>query len=234
MEPIRPDVDAFVLNWLKSDPLPRSCFFEQRDGNCRLMASFASQLSQTAPTWAHRVAPVAEWFAREIIASNGTRRPNLPARLTQCHKRIAKGGSPLPLANSSFKSKRLCHGCGTEIAYRASHCKSCVKGILSAHIKDAARAGRIAAHSPSAQIKRAATQKTNACARYDWKPSDQPTWLTADFYSRNIMPSLASVSGSAIANRLSVSYPYAIDIRRGRIPHPRRWKTLAELLGLSG
>ena len=41
MEPIRPEVDAFVLDWIKRGPLPRNHFFEQRDGNCRLMANFA-------------------------------------------------------------------------------------------------------------------------------------------------------------------------------------------------
>ena len=48
MEPIWPRVDAFVLDWLRRDPLRREWFFEQRDGTCRLMALFASQLSESA------------------------------------------------------------------------------------------------------------------------------------------------------------------------------------------
>lgn len=227
-------VDAFVLNWLRREPLPRSNFFEQRDGNCRLMAAFASALSQTAPTWSRLVAPVAEWFAREIGSSGSKRTLNIPARLTQRHKREAKGGNPLPAANSPFKPKRLCRGCGREIAYRASHCKSCVKGILSAHITEAAaKVGRVAAQSPKAQLKRAATQQINARARYDWKPSDQPSWLTSDFYSNRIQPNLGSVPSSSIAKQLNVSYSYADDIRKGRIPHARHWQTLAELAGLN-
>lgn len=31
MEVVRPDVDAFVLDWIKRGPLPRDHFFEQRD-----------------------------------------------------------------------------------------------------------------------------------------------------------------------------------------------------------
>lgn len=235
MEPIRPDVDAFVLNWLRREPLPRGNFFEQRDGNCRLMADFASNLSQTAPTWARLVAPVAEWFAREISNSGNKRPYNPPARLTQRHKREVRGGNPIPVANSPFKPKRLCRGCGSEIAYRAAHCRSCVKGILSANItKIAAKIGRVAAQSASAQIKRAATQKANARARYAWKPSGQPVWLTAEFYSKHVQPRLAAVSGSTIAKELNVSYCYADDIRKGRIPHPRHWKVLAELTHVNG
>lgn len=230
MEMVRPDVDAFVLNWLRREPLPRNNFFEQRDGNCRLMAAFASTLSQTAPTWARLIAPIAEWFAREIGKSTSQRPYNVPARLTQRNKREVKGGNPLPVANSSFTPKRLCRDCGREIAYRASHCRSCVKGIVSAHITEAAQAGRIAAQSASAQIKRAATQKSNARARYDWNPSDQPDWLTANFYSKEIQPKLATVSASLIAKQLEVSYSYADEIRKGRTPHPRHWKTLVELV----
>jgi len=66
MEPVRPQVDAFVLDWITREPLKRSWFFEQRDGNCRLMSTLAVQLSETAPTWGRAVAPLAEWVARVL------------------------------------------------------------------------------------------------------------------------------------------------------------------------
>src|SRR2546426_8353847 len=36
MEPVRPEIDTFVLDWITREPLSRQWFFEQRDGNCRL------------------------------------------------------------------------------------------------------------------------------------------------------------------------------------------------------
>src|SRR5713226_867016 len=48
MEPVRPQVDAFVLDWITREPLRREWFFERRDGNCRLMGPFACKLSETA------------------------------------------------------------------------------------------------------------------------------------------------------------------------------------------
>src|SRR5262249_48859990 len=36
MEPARPQVDAFLLDWILKEPLKREWFFEQRDGSCRL------------------------------------------------------------------------------------------------------------------------------------------------------------------------------------------------------
>jgi CRISPR-associated endonuclease Cas1 len=56
MEPVRPNVDAYLLDWLCRGQLRRDWFFEQRDGNCRLMADLAQQLSETAITWRNAVA----------------------------------------------------------------------------------------------------------------------------------------------------------------------------------
>src|SRR5882762_3330149 len=50
MEVCRPNVDRFVLNWLQSEPLRRSDFWEDRNGNCRLVSSLAIKLCETADT----------------------------------------------------------------------------------------------------------------------------------------------------------------------------------------
>ena len=42
MESCRAHVDAFLLEWIMSQPLRREWFFEQRDGSCRLMAPLQS------------------------------------------------------------------------------------------------------------------------------------------------------------------------------------------------
>lgn len=234
MEVVRPDVDAFVLDWIKRGPLPRNQFFEQRDGNCRLMARFASTLSQTASKWGQLVAPVAEWFAREIGSFKGGRRYVSPVRLTQRNKRAAKGGDPLPVEKAALRPKRICHSCGKELTGDSTNCKSCSNEIMTEQRSAAGRLARVAALTPEAQVKRSATQQMNARARYAWKPTDQPSWLTEDFYTERIQPALLSVRGSVIARRLKVSYNYADDIRKGRVPHPRHWKTLSELAGLRG
>jgi len=100
---------------------------------------------------------------------------------------------------------------------------------------DAARIGRHTANGPEAQAKRAIAQRKNALAQHSWKPSDQPTWLTEQFFSEKIQPLLAPTSAHTIARQISVSYWYAGRIRAGRYrPHPRHWKTLADLVGISG
>src|SRR5262249_43467621 len=60
MEAARPQVDACLLDWITRGPFRREWFFEQRDGSCRLMGSFAIKLSETALMWTRAVAPIAE------------------------------------------------------------------------------------------------------------------------------------------------------------------------------
>lgn len=230
MEPVRPEVDAFVLAWVKREPLPRNWFFEQRDGNCRLMAEFASKLSQTAPNWAHLVAPVAEWLAREVGKSVRIRQSDLPARLTQRYRRAAQGGDAVPKAKPLSVPKRICRGCGKEIDKRSNDCRQCIPQLD--RIEEVARMGRAAAHSPKAEAKRAATQKINTQAVLDWNPADQPKWLTERFYKKKIQPVLASTPVSVITKHLKISVGYADQIRKGRLPHARHWKHLADLLDM--
>ena len=96
MEAVRPQVDAYLLDWITRDPLKREWFSERPDGNCRLIASLAAHLSETAPLWGRAVAPVAEWLAQTLWTSaRGKSVGNqvFPTRLTQSRKRLAQGGT---------------------------------------------------------------------------------------------------------------------------------------------
>lgn len=228
MEPIRPEVDKFLLNWLKAAPVSRSHFFEERNGNCRLMAQFAERLSQTAPTWARLVAPVAEWFAQELFRSSKPRSPQLPARLTQRHRREVKGADPLPKPAPTVKPANVCRACGKELNRRSSQvCVPCGEAESAARMPTVAQLGRKISHSPRSEAKRSATQKINTQPAWDWDPSSNPDWLTQTFYSENIQPRLQLLSSAAIVKSLGVSRAYASDIRNGRLPHGRYWRTLA-------
>ena len=229
MEPVRPLVDGYVLDWLTREPLRREGFFEQRDGNCRLMGSFAVRLSETAPTWGRAVAPIAEWVAHELWSSTSKRaRPRLPAtRLTQNHKREAKGASADVPANTPPRPMRVCRGCGASVKGDRDYCTACGLVVSTEKIREVGKDGRAAAQSAQAQANRAETQRRNAIAQHAWKNS---SGLTEQTYDQEIQPGLSKLSISAIATALGVSWSYAADIRRGkRRPHPRHWEKLAGL-----
>jgi CRISPR-associated endonuclease Cas1 len=235
MEPVRPQVDAFLLDWIMKEPLKREWLFEQSDGNCRLMAEFTARLSETAPMWGRAVAPYAEWVTRALWSSSTklARESAPPTRLTQRTKREVKGAPPLPSAIRAPRRDNLCRGCGKTISDGGTNCASCAVGDATRNMLDAAQIGRQTANGPEAQLKRAKTQRKNALAQHAWKPSDQPAWLTDAFYSEKVQPVLAAMSASDIARQISVSRWYAGRIREGYRPHPRHWQALAKLVSVS-
>jgi len=78
------------------------------------------------------------------------------------------------------------------------------------------------------------SRRRHAAGISAWDPSGVPDWLNAKSFTQKIQPRLANVTTSAIATALGVSWVYASDIRSGgKLPHPRHWVRLAELVGAS-
>jgi CRISPR-associated endonuclease Cas1 len=236
MEPVRPMVDAYLLDWISRETLRREWFFEQRDGTCRLIGPFAVQLSKTIPTWSSAVAPFAEMVSRTLWSTiQKPTRQHLPAtRLTQLRRREAKGVlSGLPLAPPP-RPDSFCNHCGAAIGRGRNYCVTCAIASNTVGLVNAARQGRIAAQSDQAQSRRADTQRAHAAAKAAWKSSDLPGWLNEDVYHREIQPRLRAITLSVLASTLGISIPYAVDVRAGRrVPHPRHWQSLARLVGIS-
>jgi hypothetical protein len=233
MEPVRPQVDAYLLDWIMREPLKRQWFCEQPQGNCRLMASFTGHLSDTAPMWGRAVAPFAEWVTRALWSSSAKliREPAPPTRLTQRTKREAKGAPPSPPPIRMPKREKLCPECGRRIKPESMKCVHCAVGDATKNMLNAAQLGRQTANGPGAQAKRAIKARKNALAQHAWEPSDQPGWLTPDLFTKKIQPLLANVSMSAIRSSIGVSKWYASKIRQGYRPHPRHWQALAKTAG---
>jgi hypothetical protein len=236
MEPIRPQVDAYVLNWITRETLRRDWFFEQRDGSCRLMGPFAARLSETAATWSRAVAPIAESVARSLWSTTTRSRRHVapPTRLTQDHRREARGIQTSQPRTAPPLPDSFCKNCGAEIGRGHTHCAHCALQLNTAVLIKAAQFGRVAAQSDHAQRLRAETQRRHATAKASWNPSDLPVWLNEATYRREIQPRLKEIPLSVLAPTLAISIPYAVDIRKGRrVPHSRHWKTLAELVNLT-
>jgi CRISPR-associated endonuclease Cas1 len=232
MEPVRPLVDAYVLEWITRQPMCREWFFEQQDGNCRLSNSFAVRLTETASTWGRAVAPIAESIAHELwcTTKKSTRLHGPATRLTQTHKREAKGVSTDIRVPEPPKPPRVCKGCGAPIIYGKNFCSSCGVIIARDELIESAKRGRIAAQSSDAQARRAETQRRNANAQLAWEKSGQPK-IRGEVYRNEIQPRLAGITIPTIMSALNVCASYAADIRRGkRRPHARHWVALARLV----
>jgi CRISPR-associated endonuclease Cas1 len=232
IETIRTAIEAWILDWLLHEPLRRSDFIETSNGNCRLSSSLCSKLSETAPTWGRLVAPWAEYVARALWATPS--RLKIPAtRLTQQHRREAKGSSPLPPDIPTPRRENLCRGCGKTIRRGRAHCADCTIGEATERLASAARLGRVAARHAESRAKHSVSRRRHAQACSEWNSSSQPEWLTAKLYSEKIQPLLAQASASDIAKQIGVSRWYAGRIREGYRPHPRHWQALGDLVGVS-
>jgi CRISPR-associated endonuclease Cas1 len=235
MEPVRPMADEYVLNWIMRGTLRREWFFEQRDGSCRLMGPFAVQLAQTSRTWASAVAPLAEMVSRVLWSGirKQIRHHRPPSRLTQLHRREARGISIQPTRTSPPRIDSYCRECGAEIGRGRDHCAPCALKLSTTALIESAARGRIAAQGDEAQARRSKTQLRHRAAFLAWKSSDLPSWLDERCYLTEIQPRLRRITLAALSSKLGISVPYAVDIRSARrVPHQRHWPTLAQLVGV--
>jgi CRISPR-associated protein Cas1 len=234
LEPVRPQVELWLLDWIASEPLRRADFFETATGNCRLMSPMCTKLSRTTSVWRKLVAPWAEYVARMLSASARTERARTtiaPTRLTQQRRTEAKGKVWIS-AIAPPKTEHLCRGCGKTITNGRSNCADCAIGRATERLISAATLGRVAARRPEARAKHVASRRRHAQACSEWDASRQPAWLTSEVFSQRIQPLLAGLSTSAIRSQIGVSRWYAGKIRQGYRPHPRHWLPLAELVGV--
>jgi len=217
MEPIRPQVDGFLLDWLRGGSLQRKWFFEERDGNCRLTGEFAAELSETSKLWKQALGPFAEWMLHALWSSNSSAsRIEVPAtRLTQDRKREAKG-IPTQLSPESGSIQR-----------------ALVTNIFCDELRIIPKLARLDRFDPVAQSRRAESQRRQVAAQRAWNPTEKPDWLDEKTYRERVQPQLLRIAAPKIMSALSISEPYAQRIRGGRcIPHPRHWQRLATIVGV--
>ena len=232
MEPVRPQVDAYLLDWITQEPLRREWFFEERNGNARLMGSFAVRLSETAPMWRRAVAPVAEWVAQAILTSYDREGQAAPTPLTQRRRSEGRGKEFAPPTIQALKGARVCEICGVE-GIKNRYCKACALEISKQTMARAALIGHAQPKSRGVKARISTKLSDHAVANSWWSPAEQPAWLTERVYAEEIQPRLTSLKVREIAEALQVSQPYAAQIRAGRRrPHPRHWQALAGLLGI--
>ena len=117
--------------------------------------------------------------------------------------------------------------------HKGIYCRICNAEASKELFAKACDLGRKASLSGKAQAKRTATQRRNARAQHGWIAANQPAWLTQEAYVTRILPRLAQVTASAIAEAIQVSLGYADSVRKGKVhPHARHWVKLAEMVGV--
>jgi CRISPR/Cas system-associated endonuclease Cas1 len=58
MESVRPDVDAWLLEFLQNHIFSKNNFYEERDGGIRLTLKITPILAETVPLWSEKIESV--------------------------------------------------------------------------------------------------------------------------------------------------------------------------------
>jgi hypothetical protein len=235
MEPLRAQVDAFLVRWLTTETLKREWFVEQSDGAYRLTGSFTAYLSETAPTWERAVAPIAEGIAQTLWSTvrRLNREPALATPLTQRRRSEARGNEYAPPTETPTHPTNVCGGCGASTKGGRT-CPKCGRERSREKLIEIAKLGRIFGHNARSRKKQSETQRRHELAKREWRSMPKASWPTDQTYIETIQPRLQSVKIATIALTLGISEPYAAEIRAGRYrPHRRHWQALAKLAGVS-
>ncbi len=234
-EVLRPMVDSFVLHWIQRELFRKADFWEDKNGNCRLMSQLCAKLGETSPTWRRAVSPFAEWIAQALwssTAQSASKELNLPTRLTQRRRSEGRGNTFAMRSNSLPRWSRICEVCGAE-GVKNRYCRSCAVEASRENMAQVALLGHMKRKSKNAKARMSRALSDHAVANTWWDPSSLPEWLTEKCYLQQIQPLLRSKKVREIAQAMQVSQPYAAFIRSGRRrPHQRHWQALAELVGL--
>jgi hypothetical protein len=237
MEPVRPEVDAFVLDLLERRTFRKVDFVETADGHCRLRAPVTHELAEAIPMWAQAVAPVAEHVAHALgQALAGKYVPSTP--LTTRHQRSAQAAvkarkaAAKGVATSTAVHQRpavrvssprwTCPDCGGPVTnHRHVRCDACIA-------VDPRQTAEV-------RGRRGAATAARKRALADWESANPEVAYDPEYFRREILPSLARFKLAEIMAVIGCSKGSASDIRRGVwVPHVSTWAALDVLAGSRG
>lgn len=247
IEPVRPKVDALVLELLRTRAFSTKDFFETREGNCRLMPGITKALGERAPTMARWLAPIVERLADCLFRSGAKTAKadaGLPTRLTGDNRSAGRDGVRIQTRPEPRPVPALaaaCKGCGLvldgrEVAY-CPDCRAEFKpgqdraniAVATTRLAELRTAGLDPSHGAEAKRSRAEKLRENTRLNREWDASGAPA-MTEEEYRGRVAPALAGVPSRVIMAAMGVSQAYALDVRNGkRVPHPRHWETLGAL-----
>lgn len=230
MEAVRTHADQHVLNWVTKQTLRREWFYEERDGNCRLMAGFAARLAEAAPGLASAVVPIAETVAKALRRSNKDAAGFEDTTQSQKRRRPDSFLDKPGVRRDMPKAPRVCRRCGQPLKKGLELCSKCGNADSAKRFPEVLAKARKTANGAEAQSRRAETQRRNAEAVRQWNPQTLPSWLTAQVFVKRVVPALQHVRTAEVSRCLKSSESYAAQVRTGRrLPHARHWLALAGL-----
>jgi hypothetical protein len=238
MEPVRPEVDAFVLDMVEHRTFRKAEFMETSDGHVRLLAPLTHELAETMPQWAKSLGPIAEHVAHVFgKAMDGTYSAATP--LTSRRLRDAQAvvkARKVEATRRATAGRVLQRSIAQPTALELWTCPDCGGAVTNPrHVRCDACIAADPAQAPEIRGRRGAAIAARKRALSEWDKANPGAVYDPELFRREILPRLAGVKLSEIAEAAGCSKASASDIRRGKwTPHVSTWPGLATLAGLVG
>lgn len=236
MEPLRPEVDAFVLDLVRTRTLRASDFHETRQGSCRLLAPLTHELASTLGMWRTRVAPVVESAARDV-ASMSTRPHRVATPLTESNRSKGRGvRGPRMAAERRHPeiARAACLRCATPVAPARRYCDACrpdvdvFRTIGTRALRQRRDEGADPAHG--GEVARIRGEKWRERQRLEAEWEREHGKADPNDFRAAILPSLRSLPPRTLVEATGLTRAYCSRIIKGAVvPHPRWWSALAGL-----
>jgi hypothetical protein len=233
IEPIRPLVDAYVLDLLERRTFRKVEFTETTDGHCRLKAPLTHELAETLPEWSRALAPIAERVAHVLgQAMAGKYVPATPLTgtsqrkaqaIVKARKSAARGAAKSTTTRQQASRRTVapwsCPDCGGHVTNpRHVRCDPCIAADPR--------------QTQELRGRRGAAIAARRRAQQQWEESQSETKKSdPDYFRREILPGLCKVKLVDIMRATSFSKAFASQVRAGRFtPHPSTWAALSRLV----
>ena len=134
----------------------------------------------------------------------------------------------------------ICKGCGAalerepdRLRRRGTYCPECLakrRAELGAELPRLGSARNGSAHTPVASSRRRLGNATQRAKQTAWEAEHPSEDNDPHYYLAEVAPRLSQLTITQIARATGMSTSSASKFRSGKqLPHPRHWKTLAEL-----
>lgn len=234
MEPVRPNVDSYLLDMLSTRRFMKGDFYEEPSGQVKITRHLTHELVESMSLWAKITAPIVQ-----KVASSLSRMKITPGEIAKTRKKLW-----------DIKPGRSCAECGLPIYTQKRFCSDECRLKYSQYIPDISftQAGSSTlkhlrsentdpAHGGLAAVRRGQSNKARSIERKEWDVIHSPRDAEneRDRFKTDILPLLNDYSLRQITNATSLSIRYASLIRSGQVtPHPCHYPRLDALIKPEG
>ncbi len=237
LEPVRPQVERFVIDVMAEATFTRKDFIERTDGSVRVGPALAQRLAATMPIWARAVAPYAEQVAHafgQVVAGKWTPRTPLTNRNVRAAAAVVRARKVGAIERGRRSAAALAEAPRTDVARGTLDFAACIDcgGPLERprHLRCSTCWDKQPGQARDIRQRRGRAIAEVRAAQEQWRRENPSAIVDRDDFRRAILPKLAPIKLGDIMAATGCTKSTASSYRNGRtIPHPMYWETLRKM-----